>query len=458
MKAEPLLIRGGRTIDPSSKLDDIGDILLQGGKVVGVGSGITAPEYSTVIEAAGLVICPGFIDLHCHLREPGYEHKETVASGTRAAAKGGFTTVCCMPNTNPPLDSAATIEYVLAKSRAEGLVRVLPVGCITKGRQGKELAEMAEMARAGAVAFSDDGEPVLDSRIMRHALEYSLSFGLPLVDHCEDKALSAGGVMNEGWVSNRLGLGGIPAAAEENMVARDISLAQQTGARIHIAHVSTAGSVELIRRAKEKGVRITAEVTPHHLTLAEDRVMGREFVAAGYSCGARGLPSDSYDTDAKVNPPLRTAADIEALVEAVGDGTIDAIATDHAPHAWEDKVCEFGLAAVGISGLETALGALMGLVSRGDLELNTLVSKLTAGPSGLLGSRAKGLGSLVEGFAADIVIFDPEAEWVVQEQDIVSKGKNTPFKGATLRGKVMATIFEGGLVYRADGLKVRGAK
>ena len=454
MRMATLLIKGGRIIDPSGeRLDTTADLLVKDGEVVRIASGIAPEAGWTVIDATGMIVSPGFVDLHCHLREPGYEHKETIATGTRAAARGGFTTVCCMPNTMPALDSGAAVEYVLKKSRAEGAVRVLPVGCITRGRKGQELADMAELAACGAVAFSDDGDPVANSLLMRHALEYSVSFGLPVTEHCEDKTLSFEGLMNEGWVSNRLGLRGIPAAAEENIVARDIALARQTGARLHIAHVSTEGSVELVRWGKQKGVRVTAEVTPHHLTLTEDRVMGRAAAGARASSVPCVLTLEAYDTDAKVNPPLRTEADRKAVVAGLNDGTIDAIATDHAPHAWEDKTCEFGLAAVGISGLETALGSLMGLVHSGQVKLELLIAKLTCGPAGVLG--IKGLGTLAEGAAADVTIFDPQAEWLVEEKDIVSKGKNTPWKGSTLRGKVMCTIYDGAVVYQAEGLKIK---
>ncbi|MBI2856841.1 MAG: dihydroorotase [Chloroflexi bacterium] len=455
MKARAVLIKGGRILDPSQPIDMRGDVLVVAGKVARAGSEVSAPEGCAVLDASEMIVCPGFIDLHCHLREPGFEEKETVASGTAAAARGGFTTICCMPNTEPPLDNAATIDYVTTKAQTEGLVRVLPIGCITRGRKGQQLAEMGEMARAGAVGFSDDGDPVLSSRIMRHALEYSLVFGLPVVDHCEDKSLSEGGVVNEGWTANRLGLRGVPSAAEENVVARDLALARYTGAHLHVAHVSTAGSVELIRRAKDKGIRVTAEAAPHHLTLTEERVMGPQWGAPdGPPPTLVSLPLSAYDTNTKVNPPLRTEEDRQALLAGLKDGAIDAIATDHAPHAWTDKACEFGQAAFGISGLETALAALMGLVRRGELDLGTLISKLTCEPARILGVRFSGLGTLLEGSVADLTVFDPEADWVVAESALASKGKNTPYMGATLRGKVMATLVGGKVVYLDGGLAV----
>ena len=328
-----------------------GSLLIADGKIAWLGTG--EPEtcrlmITTIIDAENLIACPGFIDLHCHLRDPGFEEKETIATGTRAAARGGFTTVCCMPNTEPPIDNRSVVDYVKNKAAQEGAVRVLPIGCITKGRKGEALAEMGELAQAGVVAFSDDGNPVMNSRLMRQALDYSRAFGLPVIEHCEDKVLAEGGQMNEGIISTRLGLAGMPAAAEESMVARDIALAELTGARLHIAHVSTAGSVELVRAAKRKGIKVTAEVTPHHLTLTEEKVMG-------------------YDTNAKVNPPLRTSKDIEALIQGLKDNTIDAIATDHAPHTEVEKLCEFAYAPFGISILETALGMLMGLVHEGKI-------------------------------------------------------------------------------------------
>ncbi|MGH2350325.1 MAG: dihydroorotase, partial [Chloroflexota bacterium] len=347
----PILIRGGRVIDPANRLDAVADVLLRDGVVIEVGPGISAPAGSRVIEAAGLVVTPGLVDLHAHLREPGFEEKETIRTGTEAAAAGGFTSVCCMPNTEPALDTAAAIQFVQRTARATGVVRVYPIGAITRRRQGRELAEMAELAEAGAVAFSDDGDCVTDSALMRHALEYSLIVRRPIVQHAEDKSLSQGGMMNEGPVAARLGLQGWPRQAEEVIVARDLHLAELTGAHLHVAHVSTAGTVDLIRQAKQRGVRVTAEATPHHLTLTDDLVAGHWWSATA------SLPP--YDASTKVNPPLRTADDAGALLAGLKDGAIDCVATDHAPHATTDMHCEYALASFGMSYLETALGSLL---------------------------------------------------------------------------------------------------
>jgi dihydroorotase len=448
VKAE-LLIKGGRIIDPGRKLDRVGDLLISQGAIAQAEEK-TVPSTQkdlTVINASGLIVCPGFIDLHCHLREPGFEDKETIATATRAAASGGFTTICCMPNTNPPIDCKAVLDYVKNKAESDSVIHVLIIGCITKGRQGKELTEMYELAGAGAIGFSDDGEPVVSSRIMYLAMEYGRSLNLPIIDHCEDKELADGGLMNEGWVATRLGLKGIPSAAEEIMIARDIALAKLTGARLHIAHVSTQGSVELIRNARQKGISVTAEVTPHHLTLTEERVMGSPVKQSKYL---------TFDTNAKVNPPLRTKMDTAALIQGLKDGTLDAIATDHAPHTSVDKLCEFGAAAFGISGLETALGSLMSLVHEGQLDITTLVSKLTFEPARIIGSNHGGLGTLEPGCRADITIFDPDKEWTVDSQSFISKGKNTPFDGYQFKGKVIATIVNGSIVYQDKSVKITG--
>jgi len=433
-----LLIQGGKIIDPSQGIEAVGNLLISEGKVAWLGEE-TPPsvEYET-LDAKGLVVCPGLIDLHCHLRQPGDEEKETIASGTAAAARGGFTTVCCMPNTNPPLDNQAAIEFIKSKSASEGVIRVLPIGCISKGRRGEELAEMGELASAGAIAFSDDGEPAKSSYLMRQALDYSRAFELPIIDHCEEKALAEGGQMNEGVISTKLGLRGIPDAAEEIIVARDLALAELTGGRLHIAHATTENSVELIRRAKEKGVRVTAEVTPHHLTLTEEKVIG-------------------YDTNAKVNPPLRTKKDIKALIQGLNDNTIDIIATDHAPHTEADKLCEFDLAPFGISGFETAFACLMSLVHGGEIKLATLINKLTHEPARIIGNKCGGLGTLAVGAPADITIFDPNLEWVVEPKNFASKGRNTPLAGERFRGKVMATIYGGNPVYKDDSIKLKGS-
>ena len=445
-----LAIRGGRVIDPANGTDAVSDVLIRDGLVAAIGANGQS-KAANVVDASGLVVAPGFVDLHAHLREPGFEHKETIATGTLAAAQGGFTTVCAMPNTEPPIDSAAAVEFVVRTALVQGIVRVLPIACVSRGRLGLELSEMAELARAGAVAFSDDGSPVADAHLMRRALEYAgmlgpstaagaaLRTGLPVIDHCEEPALSAGGVMHEGWVSARLGLEGVPAAAEETMVARDIALARETASHVHIAHVSTAGSLKLLREARARGVPVTAEVTPHHLTLTHSAVINGQGEVIG------GL---AYDTDAKVNPPLRTAEDVQACRVALEYGTVDCIATDHAPHAVQDKLCEFDRAAFGISGLETAFGLCMSLVQAG-LALPLLIERLTIGPVRALGldRSIAGLGTLSPGAPADVVLLDPDAEWRVEPETFASKGKNTPLAGRTLKGRVVATIYGGEMVF-----------
>ena len=440
-----LLIHGGHIIDPSQGIDQVGDLLIAEGKIVQAGGTVTlSPSFSVILskaknlDATGLVVCPGFIDLHCHLREPGFEDKETIATGTEAAAAGGFTTVCCMANTEPPLDNAAVVDWVKRKASKYSLVGVLPIGCITKGRKGEELTDMVGLAEAGVVALSDDGNPVASSQLMCRAMEHSRDLGLPIIDHCEDKALSDNGIINEGQISAKLGLKGIPAAAEEVMVARDLTLAKMTRARLHIAHVSTRGSVELIRRAKEEGISVTAEVTPHHLTLTEERIAGES-------------PNKPFDTNAKVNPPLRTKEDVQALIKGLKDGVIDAIATDHAPHTLADKNCGLELAAFGISGLETTFGCLMSLVHHGEIGLTQLISKLTCEPAKVIGRNGE-LGTLKAGAPANITILDPDREWIVNSRNFASKGKNTPYDGYKFKGKMMATIANGKIVYINDSL------
>lgn len=442
-----LLIKGGRLIDPSQGIDDIRDLLIEDGAVKGLAEHIDPPEQAEVIDATGMVVSPGFIDVHCHLREPGFEDKETIATGTLAAARGGFTTVCAMPNTNPTMDTAATLEYVLRKARDEATVRVLPIGCVTRQSKGKQLAEMGELAEAGAIGFSDDGNPVSDSNIMRQALSYSSAMGLPIINHCEEPELFHGGSMHEGWISNRLGIKGIPNSAEDIMVARDIDLARLTGGRYHVAHLSTAGALELVRRAKERGMtNVTAEVTPHHLTLTDEAILGRTADGADVNGAFAPLTSAAYDTLAKVNPPLREQHDMAAMIEGLRDGTIDLIATDHAPHNRTDKECTFHEAAFGISTLETALGQLMSLVHSNAAGLPLLIEKLTLAPARFL--RRNDLGTLKQGAPADITIIDPDAEWVVDTAQFASKGKNTPLQGATLKGRVHATLVGGEVAYR----------
>lgn len=439
-----LLVSGGRILDPGRQLDSVGDVLVSDGRIARIwldgAVGGAAPQSVRQVDARGCLVVPGLVDLHCHLREPGFEDKETIETGARAAARGGFTTVCCMPNTRPPIDNRGTLEYVQQAAEQSRLARVLPIAAITKSQAGQELTEMWELAGAGAVAFSDDGKTVANSRLLRHALTYSEMCGRPVVEHCEDLELADNGVMNEGPVATRLGLRGVPNAAEEAIVARDIALAELTGGRLHIAHVSTARTVDLIRDAKSRGIRVTAEVTPHHLFMTD------EWVAGERGQWPRRLP---YDTNTKVNPPLRAESDRRALLQGLTDGTIDAIATDHAPHTVVDKLCEYDLAAWGISGLETALPLLLTLVSRGELELTTLIAKLTSGPSGCFDLAS---GSLSEGAPADIAVVDLQKEWLVDVRKFASKGWNSPLDGVRLTGSVRYTIVGGDLVHGADAL------
>ena len=439
------LIKGGRLIDPSQGIDRISDLLLADGVVIASAPHIDPPEHARIIDASGLIVAPGFIDLHCHLREPGFEDKETIATGALAAARGGFTTICAMPNTNPTMDTSATLEYVLRKARDEGVARVLPIGCVTKRSAGGELAEMGELAESGAIGFSDDGNPVADSNIMRQALSYASALDLPIINHCEEPALFHGGAMNEGWVSNRLGVKGIPNSAEDIMVARDIALAELTGGRYHVAHISAASAIEHVRLAKERATAaVTCEVTPHHLTLTDEAALGD----AGANGAYAPLTPAAYDTFAKVNPPLRVQADVDAMIAGLRDGVIDIIATDHAPHNLTDKQCTFQEAAFGISVFETALGQLMSLVHSGAIGLPLLIEKLTYAPARIL--RRPDLGTLKIGVPADVVLIDPNAEWVVDTAKFASKGKNTPLNGATLRGKIAATLVAGRIAYEAD--------
>ncbi len=428
-----ILIKNGHIIDPSQGIDGIGDILIEDGKIKRIGDwglGIgkkekTNPQPPTpapyIIDARGLYVLPGLIDMHAHLREPGFEYKETIKTGTTAAVKGGFTTVCCMPNTSPVNDNASVTEFIIRKADEEGLCSVLPIGAITKGQRGEELAEMGAMKDEGCIAFSDDGRPVMNSLIMRRALEYSRVFNVPIISHCEDLTLSEGGVMNEGLLSVTLGLRGIPAEAEKIMVYRDISLAELTEGRLHIAHVSTEGAVKLIRDAKKRGINVTAETCPHYFSITEDAVKG-------------------YDTNAKVNPPLRTQKDIEAIKEGLRDGTIEVIATDHAPHHVDEKLQEFDKAPSGISGLETALGLSLRLIEEGILTMKQLIEKMAVNPARILNISK---GSLKVGADADVVIVDINKEIKVEANKFLSKGKNTPFDGWLLKGMPVITISKG---------------
>ena len=439
----PTLITGGRVIDPANGTDDIADVLISDGVVAAVAPRIAADAIADgirVIDAAGLVVAPGFIDIHAHLREPGFEYKETVVTGAKAAARGGFTTICAMPNTDPAIDNAAVVDYV--KNRAAvAPVRVQVIGCVTRDRAGREMADMEELIAAGVVAFSDDGDPVRDAGLMRLALTYSRDFGAPISNHCEDHALCPGGVMAEGWVSSRLGLAGIPAVAEEAMVARDIALAELTGGRLHLAHLSAAGSVAMVRQAKDRGIAVTAEVCPHHLLLTDEWAMGGRGDSIEFAGPA------AYDTNTKMYPPLRTPDDVAACVAGLADGAIDCIATDHAPHERASKECTYHDAAFGISVLETALGMLMGPVHQGHVDLPTMVERLTAGPARVLGPAFAPYASLSPGTPADVTLFDPEARWTVDVNEFASLGRNTPLDGVELRGRVAATLVGGNVVF-----------
>ena len=425
---KPLLLKGGKLVDPSQGLNKIGDLLIADGKIAGVGGSISGPDESEVVSCDGMIVSPGFIDVHCHLREPGREDVETIATGARAAAAGGFTAVCAMPNTDPVTDNQAAVGFIVRQAQRAGAARVYPIGAISVGQDGKVLAEFGEMVGAGAVAVSDDGRPVASAQLMRTALEYARTFRIPVIDHCEEPTLSAGGSMNEGIVSAQLGLKGIPAEAEEIMVIRDILLARLTGGHVHLAHMSTKGSVELIRWGKERGIRVTAEVCPHHLSLTEESVRG-------------------YETNAKMNPPLRTTKDVEALREAVKDGTIDLIATDHAPHHYDEKEREFADAPNGIVGLETALAVVVtNLVEKGGLKFPDLVDRMSCTPARLFNLAG---GSLKKGGVADVTVFDPSERWKVDPSQFLSKGRNSPYTGMTLVGRAACTIVAGSVVYRS---------
>lgn len=422
-----VLLKGGRLLDPSTRTDAVGDILLRDGKIESIGGNLNAPDGATIVDCTGKVVSPGFIDVHCHLREPGREDVETIATGARAAAAGGFTAVCAMPNTDPVTDNQAAIGFVLKQGRAAGAARVYPIGAISIGEKGEQLAEFGEMVGAGAVAVSDDGKPVVSAQLMRTALEYARAFGIPVADHCEEPTLAAGGDMNEGIVSARLGLKGIPSEAEEIMAIRDILLARRTGGHVHLCHMSTRGSVELIRWGKDRGINVTAEVCPHHISLTEDEVTG-------------------YDTNAKMNPPLRTLDDVEALREAVKDGTIDVIATDHAPHHNDEKEREFSEAPNGIIGLETALAVnITWLVAAGVISLETLIDKMACAPAKLFHLEG---GTFRKGALGDVTVFDPTATWKVDAALFRTKGRNTPYQGRTLTGLVSCTVVDGRVVFQ----------
>ncbi|WP_305040973.1 dihydroorotase [Geoalkalibacter sp.] len=420
-----ILISGGRVLDPTHGIDDQLDLLIDNGRISHLGKNLQA-EGAQVIDARGKLVTPGLIDLHVHLRDPGQEYKEDIVSGTRAAVAGGFTAVACMPNTKPVNDSKSVTRYILAKAAAEGFCHVLPVGSITQGSKGEALAEMGDMKEAGCVGFSDDGHPVASGELMRRALEYSRPFGVPIIAHAEDLDLVGQGVMNEGFVATELGLKGIPWVAEAAPIARDVMLAEFTGGHLHVAHVSCGAAVEIIRAAKKRGVRVTCEAAPHHFTLTDEAVRG-------------------YNTNAKMNPPLRSAEDVAAIRAGLADGTIDAIATDHAPHHIDEKNVEFNIAFNGIVGLETALPLTLRLVADGVLSLCDAIAKLTINPARILGLES---GTLEVGRVADVTVIDPELKWTVEAQKLVSKSKNTPFDGWKMVGAATHTLVAGRISYQ----------
>lgn len=431
-----LLIKGGRVVDPSQGLDATMDILVENGKISKIGGDLSegaakgskkAPAV-LVLDARNLLVLPGLVDMHTHLREPGYEYKETIETGSEAALAGGFTSIACMPNTDPVNDNRSVTEFIIRQAAKCGLVNVYPVAAVSRCSAGKGLTEFGDLVEAGAVAFSDDGRPVMTAGLMRRALEYADSFGVPIISHCEDPTLSADGLMNEGLTSTELGLPGIPSISEEVMVARDVLIAAYTGAAVHIAHVSTAGSVELIREAKNRGVRVTAETAPHYFCLSEEAL-------------------SEFDTRLKMNPPLRSVADVAAIKEGLRDGTLDAIATDHAPHSSIEKEVEFEYAANGIIGLETSLALSLRLVAEGVLTLSQLVEKMSVNPAKIL---RIGKGTLLPGVDADITLVDPEKTWTVDVKQFRSKSRNSPFGGWQLKGKVIRTIV-GGVVKFSHG-------
>ena len=423
-----ILIAGGHVIDPG-RWNGVADVLIEEGKISAVEPDLQLKlgevKGLKMIDAKGLLVCPGFVDLHVHFREPGFEYKETIATGSAAAVAGGFTSVCCMPNTHPVNDSRSITEFILAQAAAAGKARVFPIGAITKGSKGDELAEIGELFDAGCVAVSDDGLPVMNSLVMRRAMEYASAFHLPVIDHCEDSHLSRGGCMHEGAVSTELGIPGIPKAAEEVMVARNIALAELTGAQLHLPHVSTVGSVRMTREAKARGIPVTAEACPHHFSLTDEAVR-------------------SYDTNAKMNPPLRTDEDVQAIKEGLQDHTIDIVSTDHAPHAVQEKQLEFDEAPFGIIGLETAFPLTLNLVEEGILTLEHAIAKLTREPARVFGLPH---GTLAPGAEADVTLIDLNATWVVDITRLHSLSRNTPFAGWTMKGKVVKTLVGGIVVY-----------
>ena len=423
----PILLRGGRVLDPSSDRDEVADVRIEHGRIAAIGRGLPS-EGAEVIEASGCYVAPGFVDLHSHLREPGQEYKEDISTGGRSAVAGGFSAVACMANTQPVNDDPATTDFILDRAKHDSPARVYPVAAATKGLRGEVMTEMAALIEAGAVAFSDDGKTIMDSGVMRHVLEYSRLVSAPVITHAEDRTLVAGGVMHEGVVSTRLGLPGNPAIAEDVHVARDLMLAEFTGAHLHVAHVSTKGAVELIRRARDRGVHVTAEVAPHHLALTDEAVC-------------------DYDTHAKVAPPLRSEADRLACRAGLVDGTLDAIATDHAPHAQHEKELDFAEAPPGMIGFETAAAVTLDLVRSGELSPLEWVRRLSTNPARIL---ARPGGSLATGEVADVVVIDPEQMWIYDPAKGFSKARNSPWAGCTLTGRVRITIVDGRIVFDVE--------
>lgn len=420
-----LLLKGARVIDPAQKIDDRMDILIEEGKIAACSTSIKVSPGVTTIDLTGMIVAPGLIDMHVHLREPGFEYKETIATGSAAAVAGGFTSIACMPNTDPVNDNRSITEFIHRKAAEANLANVYPIGAISIGSDGRQLTEFWDLQEAGIIALSDDGNPVMDAALMRRAMEYAHSLGLPVIQHCEDKNLSAGGLMNEGYYATILGLPGIPAIAEDVMVGRDILIAEYTRTQIHIAHVSTAGAVRLIRNAKARGLNVTAETAPHYFTLTDESLQ-------------------DYDTNYKVSPPLRSAADVSAIKEGLADGTLDAIACDHAPHGRTDKEVEFEYALNGISGLETSLGLSLNLIQDGVLTFTELIAKMSCNPARILNLPK---GTLAEGADADITVINTELPWTVDVKAFQSRGKNSPFHGRKIKGRAVLTIVGGDIKY-----------
>jgi dihydroorotase len=423
---EKILLQNGRLVDPTSKRDEIVDMLIVDGKIASIKSKIPASSDYKTVDLSNKIIAPGFIDIHVHLREPGYEHKETIETGTRSAAYGGFTAVCCMPNTNPAIDDESIVTFIMTQGKKAhgGIVDVFPIASVSKSREGKTLAPIAELVHAGAVGLSDDGAPVSDANLMRRALEYANMYNVPVMQHCEIPELSHGGVMNEGRVSTELGLPGIPGVAEEIMIARDLLLSEYTNSRYHVCHMSTAVSVDLVRQAKKKGIKVTCEVTPHHFTVTEEIVR-------------------TYDTNTKMNPPLRTQKDVDAIKDGLKDGTIDVIATDHAPHSLDEKEVDYIQAPFGIVGLETAIGlSITELVEKQFLTMNQLIEKFSVNPRKIIGKEIR----IAEGEPANLTFIDPNIVWDVEISKFNSKSKNSPFNGRTLKGKAVGICNNGKMI------------